>query len=74
MPAVLNAANEIAVERFLAEDLAYREIPELVASVMDAHEHAPAASVDVLLAADGWARDAARRGGIEPKGRAAVRH
>jgi 1-deoxy-D-xylulose-5-phosphate reductoisomerase len=74
MPAVLNAANEIAVERFLAEDLAYREIPELVASVMDAHEHAAATSVDVLLAADGWARDAARRGGVEPKGRAVVRH
>ena len=74
MPAVLNAANEVAVERFLAEDLAYREIPALVASVMDAHEHAPATSVDVLLAADGWARDAARRGGIESKGRAAVRH
>ena len=32
MPAVLNAANEIAVERFLAEDIAYREIPTLVAS------------------------------------------
>ncbi len=74
MPAVLNAANEIAVERFLAEDLAYREIPELVASVMDAHEHAAATSVDVLLAADGWARDAARRGGDEAKGRAVVRH
>ena len=42
MPAVLNAANEIAVERFLAEELAYREIPALVAAVMDAHEPAPA--------------------------------
>jgi len=62
MPAVLNAANEIAVERFLAEDIAYREIPTLVAAVMDAHEHATASNLDVLLAADGWARDAARRG------------
>jgi 1-deoxy-D-xylulose-5-phosphate reductoisomerase len=73
MPAVLNAANEIAVERFLAEDLAYREIPELVAAVMDAHEHAAASSLDVLLSADAWARDAARRGGALPPGRAAAR-
>jgi 1-deoxy-D-xylulose-5-phosphate reductoisomerase len=62
LPAVLNAANEIAVERFLAADLAYREIPALVSSVMDAHERSEAASLDVLLAADAWARDAARRG------------
>ncbi len=62
MPAVLNAANEIAVERFLAEDLAYRDIPTLVAAVMDAHAPAPASDLDVLLAADAWARDAARSG------------
>ncbi len=72
MPAVLNAANEIAVERFLAEDIAYREIPALVSAVMDAHEHAAAESLDQLLAADGWARDAARRGGSIPPGRAAA--
>jgi 1-deoxy-D-xylulose-5-phosphate reductoisomerase len=70
MPAVLNAANEIAVARFLAEDLAYREIPTLVAAVMDAHELAPASNLDVLLAADGWAREAARRGGAGHAGRA----
>jgi 1-deoxy-D-xylulose-5-phosphate reductoisomerase len=73
MPAVLNAANEIAVERFLAEDLAYRDIPALVGSVMDAHEHARATDLDVLLAADGWARDAARRGEGTRTGRAAAR-
>jgi 1-deoxy-D-xylulose-5-phosphate reductoisomerase len=67
MPAVLNAANEIAVERFLAEDLTYREIPALVSAVMDAHEPAPASSLDVLLAADRWARDAARSSGVEER-------
>jgi len=72
MPAVLNAANEVAVERFLAEDLAYREIPALVSAVMDAHEPAPASSLDVLLAADGWARDAARRGDGRVEGRVAA--
>jgi 1-deoxy-D-xylulose-5-phosphate reductoisomerase len=71
MPAVLNAANEVAVERFLAEDVAYRDIPALVASVMDAHERTAATNLDVLLAADAWARDAARRGGT-PRERVAA--
>jgi 1-deoxy-D-xylulose-5-phosphate reductoisomerase len=62
MPAVLNAANEIAVERFLADDLAYRDIPALVAAVMDAHEVTPATDLETLLAADRWARDVARTG------------
>jgi 1-deoxy-D-xylulose-5-phosphate reductoisomerase len=72
MPAVLNAANEIAVERFLASDLAYREIPALVADVMDTHERAEATSIDQLLAADGWARDAARRWGAAGGGKTAA--
>ncbi len=57
MPAVLNAANEVAVERFLAGDIGYRDIPAVVAAVMDAHEPAPGADLAVLLAADRWARD-----------------
>lgn len=60
MPAVLNAANEVAVERFLAEELAYRDVPAIVAAVMDAHAPAPATDLAVLLAADRWARDTAR--------------
>jgi len=72
MPAVLNAANEIAVERFLASDLTYREIPALVSAVMDAHERAEAASLDVLLAADGWAREEGRRWHGAGAGRAAA--
>ncbi len=60
MPAVLNAANEVAVERFLAEDIAYREIAEVVAAVMAAHTVAPAADLETLLAADRWARAHAR--------------
>ncbi len=77
MPAVLNAANEVAVERFLAGDIGYRDIPALVASVMDAHPTEPARDLDVLLEADRWAREIARRvegaarGGVEGAGRAA---
>jgi 1-deoxy-D-xylulose-5-phosphate reductoisomerase len=60
MPAVLNAANEIAVERFLGDDIGYRDIAELVDAVMTAHAVAPAADLATLLAADRWARDTAR--------------
>jgi 1-deoxy-D-xylulose-5-phosphate reductoisomerase len=60
MPAVLNAANEVAVERFLADDITYRDIPAVVAAVMDAHTRADAADLATLLAADRWARDTAR--------------
>jgi len=59
MPAVLNAANEVAVERFLAEDVAYRDVPEIVRSVMQLHERGPATDLDTLMSADRWARDAA---------------
>jgi len=60
MPAVLNAANEVAVERFLGEEIGYRDVPAVVAAVMDAHTSGPAADLPTLLAADAWARATAR--------------
>jgi len=74
MPAVLNAANEVAVERFLAEDIGYRDVPAVVAAVMDAHVAAPAADLATLLAADRWARERARtlRPGAEHGARTAA--
>ena len=36
-PAVLNAANEVAVEAFLNSGIAYQEIPQIIESVLDAH-------------------------------------
>jgi 1-deoxy-D-xylulose-5-phosphate reductoisomerase len=59
MPAVLNAANEVAVARFLDGDIAFPDIAATVASCMDAWEPAPCDSIDRLLAADGWARETA---------------
>ena len=58
MPAVLNAANEIAVERFLAGELPFTGIVEMVSRVLDRHAGnvAPIRSVDDALAWDGWAR------------------
>ncbi len=57
MPAVLNAANEVAVELFLAERIGFREIPELIRRTMDAHRVVYSSEVDAILAADTWARE-----------------
>lgn len=62
MPAVLNAANEIAVERFLAGELPFVAIVDIVRRVMDRHAgniH-PIASVEDALEWDVWARNEAR--------------
>ncbi len=59
-PAVFNAANEVAVASFLAEDLSFRRIPEVIERVLAAHEPAPVDSLDAVLEADGRARAIAR--------------
>ncbi|HEX2123243.1 MAG TPA: 1-deoxy-D-xylulose-5-phosphate reductoisomerase, partial [Thermoanaerobaculia bacterium] len=62
MPAVLNAANEVAVERFLAGELPFTAIVDIVGRVLDRHAgHVSAiSSVDDALQWDGWARNEAR--------------
>ena len=62
MPAVLNAANEIAVERFLAGELPFVSIVEMVSRVLDRHAGsiAPIHSVEDALHWDAWARNEAR--------------
>ncbi len=62
MPAVLNAANEVAVERFLAGELPFTAIVEVVSRVLDRHAGNVAAigSVDDALHWDTWARNEAR--------------
>jgi len=59
MPAVLNAANEIAVDAFLQEQIRFTSIPTLISSVMKQHQVIAADSLDVILAADEWARKTA---------------
>ncbi|MGH8048369.1 MAG: 1-deoxy-D-xylulose-5-phosphate reductoisomerase [Chthoniobacterales bacterium] len=56
LPAVLNAANEIAVEAFLADRIRFPKIWELVASAMAAHTVEDQPNLEALLAADQWAR------------------
>jgi 1-deoxy-D-xylulose-5-phosphate reductoisomerase len=55
-PAVLNAANEVAVGAFLDGRVRFTMITEIVAAVMDEHEPAAAVSVVTLSRADAWAR------------------
>lgn len=61
-PALLNAANEIAVEAFLARRIGFRDIDRVVARVMAENDHGAADSIDAVLAQDARARSAA--GGI----------
>jgi 1-deoxy-D-xylulose-5-phosphate reductoisomerase len=62
MPAVLNAANEIAVERFLAGELPFVSIVDIVSKVLEKHAGsvAPIGSVEEALHWDAWARNEAR--------------
>ncbi|MEN9208180.1 MAG: 1-deoxy-D-xylulose-5-phosphate reductoisomerase [Gloeomargarita sp. GMQP_bins_120] len=59
MPAVLNAANEQAVSLFLAEKIAFADIPRLIAGACEAYAPVNPAypSLDDILAADAWARN-----------------
>jgi 1-deoxy-D-xylulose-5-phosphate reductoisomerase len=56
MPAVLNAANEIAVAAFLAEKIKFGDIARLIQNACQAHQAQPATSLDIVLQADQWAR------------------
>lgn len=56
MPAVLNAANEIAVAAFLQEQIRFSDIPLLISAAMAEHHVQAATSLQKVLAADSWAR------------------
>ncbi len=62
MPAVLNGANEVAVERFLAGELSFTSIVDIVSRVIDKHAPGVTAitSIEDALQWDGWARNEAR--------------
>ncbi len=59
MPAVLNAANEIAVRSFLDGKIGLTSITEVNQGVMDEHTVTSANSLDAVLNADEWARSRA---------------
>jgi 1-deoxy-D-xylulose-5-phosphate reductoisomerase len=59
LPAVMNAANEMAVEAFLGERLSYSGISQTIKAVMAGHQVVSEPSVEDIMDADGWARKAA---------------
>jgi 1-deoxy-D-xylulose-5-phosphate reductoisomerase len=59
-PAVLNAANEVAVAAFLAGHLSFTRIPVMVESVLARYSPAIPGSLDEVLAIDAEARQVAR--------------
>jgi len=61
MPAVLNAANEVAVEAFLAGRIPFLAISAVVEETLGQHRSSPAVDVEVVLGADRGAREEARR-------------
>lgn len=61
LPAVLNAANEIAVQAFLNHHLRFVDIPRLVAQVMEEHDIHPLTSIEDVLEVDTWARARGRQ-------------
>jgi len=61
LPAVFNAANEVAVEAFVNHKINFPQITETVRRTMDAHAVIEHPTLEQILAADAWARLAAAK-------------
>src|ERR1035437_3002581 len=61
LPAVLNAANEVAVEAFINGKINFPQITEIVRRTMDAHTVVLHPKLEQILEADAWARREAAR-------------
>jgi 1-deoxy-D-xylulose-5-phosphate reductoisomerase len=57
-PTVLSAADEIAVDAFRAGQIGFTDIPVVIEAVLARHEGLDVTELDVVLAADEWARSA----------------
>jgi 1-deoxy-D-xylulose-5-phosphate reductoisomerase len=60
LPAVLNAANEVAVRAFLKRRVPFVKIPEVIRETMERHNVVPDPALDDILEADRWAREQAQ--------------
>jgi 1-deoxy-D-xylulose-5-phosphate reductoisomerase len=60
MPAVMNGANEIAVDAFLNAKIGFLQIPMLIERTMKAHRTFSVDSIEKVIEADAWARGTAR--------------
>lgn len=54
---VLNAANEVLVEKFLADKIGFYDIPKYIEQAMDEHSFIDRPTLDDILATDAWTRD-----------------
>ncbi len=59
LPAVLNAANEVAVQAFVNQKINFPQITETVQRTMEAHRIVSQPTLDQILEADAWAREKA---------------
>lgn len=60
-PAVFNAANEIAVSRFMKGEITFLQIEEIIERVLDKHQLILSPDLDQVLQTDEWARETAAR-------------
>jgi 1-deoxy-D-xylulose-5-phosphate reductoisomerase len=60
-PAVLNAADEVAVQAFLDNRISFAAIPQIIDATLSAHTVQAADCVESVMRADAWARDEAMR-------------
>jgi 1-deoxy-D-xylulose-5-phosphate reductoisomerase len=60
MPAVMNGANEIAVDAFLKGKIGFLQIPMLIEKTMEGHRTSSIDNIEKVMEADSWARDTAR--------------
>ena len=60
-PAILNAANEIAVEAFLADQIGFMDIPLIIESVLSASQFEQVSSIEQIVAVDADARYTAKQ-------------
>jgi len=60
-PAVLNAANEVAVEAFLRGEVAFLDIPAIIRTALERHSATTLTHLDEAIRADRWGRSEARR-------------
>ncbi len=59
MPAVMNGANEVAVDAFLKREIGFLDIPAIIEEVMSVHEPFEIENIDEVLEVDRWARNKA---------------
>ena len=58
-PAVLNAANEVAVESFLKGSIRFTDMPKMIKEVLSSHQTRQNPTIEDILSTDRWAREKA---------------